>query len=308
MAEPATWPDVAVLLPTRDRPELLRKALRAIGAQEYPGRLEAVVVFDHTEPDPTLVADLEGLPLTILENTRTQGLCGTRNTAILSTSAELVAFCDDDDEWLPGKLKTQVAALQAQPAAEFASTGIRVVFQDHETDRLAGRERITYPELLASRLAMLHSSTFMARREALVDGIGLLDETIPGSMCEDWDILLRASARHPIVHVDQPLVRVLWGQTSFFSRRWETKLAAHEWMLEHHPDLWTSGVGVGRLLGQIAFDQAALGRRGDALRTAGKSLRHNYKEPRGVLAVAVASGIVSAPRVLEVLHKRGRGI
>ena len=302
------WPHVSVLLPTRDRPELLRAALRAIRDQEYPGRLDAIVVFDHTEPDATLVEDLAPLPVTVLTNDRTQGLCGTRNTAILAATSELVAFCDDDDEWLPGKLVAQVEALRAAPEAEFASTGITVVFQDSATDRLAGRDRITYPELLRSRLAMLHSSTFLARRSALVEGIGLLDETIPGSMCEDWDILLRAAARHPIVHVDQPLVRVLWGQTSFFSRRWETKLAAHEWMLEHHPDLWTSKVGVGRLLGQIAFDQAALGRRKDAVRTAGKSLRQNPREPRGVLAVAVASGAVSAPKVLEVLHKRGRGI
>ncbi|MFC7757306.1 hypothetical protein ACFQY4_03945 [Catellatospora bangladeshensis] len=67
--------------------------------------------------------------------------------------------------------------------------------------------------LARSRMSMLHSSGFLARREALLaDGaIGPVSEDAPGSQNEDWDLLLRAARRHPIVHVDEPLVRVLWG-------------------------------------------------------------------------------------------------
>ncbi len=127
-------------------------------------------------------------------------------------------------------------------------------------------------------------------------------------MCEDWDILLRATDVAPIVHVDEPLVKVYWGQTSFFSRRWETKLAAHLWMLNRHQDLWTSNVGVGRLLGQIAFDNAALGRRRSAAQFAAKALRRNPREHRAMFALLVAARLVKASSVLAVLHRYGRGI
>ncbi len=60
-------------------------------------------------------------------------------------------------------------------------------------------------------MVMVHSSTYLARRDALTDGIGLVDETIPGSQNEDWDLALRAARRAPIAEVDQPLVRVRWG-------------------------------------------------------------------------------------------------
>ena len=46
------------------------------------------------------------------------GLAGARNTGIVSLDTDLVAFCDDDDQWAPGKLRQQVHALRQRPAAE----------------------------------------------------------------------------------------------------------------------------------------------------------------------------------------------
>ena len=43
-------PTVSAVVPTRDRPELLRAALAAIRAQDYPGRIEVLVVHDRCEP------------------------------------------------------------------------------------------------------------------------------------------------------------------------------------------------------------------------------------------------------------------
>jgi glycosyltransferase involved in cell wall biosynthesis len=302
------WPSVTVVIPTRDRPEQLRAAIAAIGAQDYPGPVDVRVVFDQVPVDTGLPREDLGVPVAVMPNERTAGLCGGRNTGILTSRGDFVAFCDDDDIWLDGKLRAQVAALRSSPGASFASTSIFVEYKDSRTARLAGKTTVTHADLLRSRMTMLHSSTFLAERRTLVDTIGLLDEGIPGSMCEDWDILLRASAVAPIVHVDQPLVRVLWGQTSFFARRWETKLQAHLWMLEHHPDIWTSRIGAGRLLGQIAFDHAALGQKRAAVSYASQALRRNPREHRAVFAVLVAARLMKPSQVLALLHRYGRGI
>jgi glycosyltransferase involved in cell wall biosynthesis len=302
------WPSVTVVIPTRDRPEQLREAITAVGAQDYPGVVDVRVVFDQVPVDHALEDEDFGVPVHLMSNERTPGLCGGRNMGILSSKTELVAFCDDDDVWLAGKLSSQVAALRAVPGSSFASTSISIDFKGNTTVRLAGKTVVTHADLLRSRMTMLHSSTFLADRQALISEIGLLDEEIPGSMCEDWDILLRASAIAPIVHVDRPLVRVLWGQTSFFASRWEIKLAAHLWMLEHHPDVLTSRIGAARLLGQIAFDNAALGQRRAAMAYAARALRRNPREHRAVLALLVAARLVSTGRVLALLHRHGRGI
>ena len=106
------WPSVGVVLPTHDRPGPLRAALAAVLAQVYPGQLRAVVVYDRAEPDLGLAG---GDRVRVAVNTRTPGLAGARNTGIGLLDTDLVAFCDDDDEWLPGKLLAQVQALRARP-------------------------------------------------------------------------------------------------------------------------------------------------------------------------------------------------
>ncbi len=303
----AHFPHVGVVLVTHNRPELMRRALHSILAQDYAGAITVHLVHDRCMLDPTLARDDPFRAVRVLHNTRTPGLAGARNTGILSAGSPLVAFCDDDDSWLPAKLTLQTAALLRAPGAAFASTAMVVDYGAHTAVRLAGAETIEHADLLRSRMSMVHSSSFLADRQALLR-IGMVDETIPNSMCEDWDLLLRASRERAIVHVDLPLVRVHWGRSSYFYQQWGVKNIAHLWMLDHHPDILSSAVGAGRVFGQLAFGHAALGQRRSALRWAGRSIRANWREPRAVLALAVAAGVVSDKRVLDSLQRRGHGI
>lgn len=299
-------PSVGVVLPTHDRPRLLRRALESVLAQDYPGELRAVVVHDRpgpSGPDRSLAGDR----VEVVANSRTPGLAGARNTGILALDTDLVAFCDDDDTWLPGKLAAQVAALEAAPDAVLASSGILIDFDGREVPRLAGRDRVTYEELIRDRMMTVHSSTYLARRTALIE-IGMVDERIPGSQGEDWDLALRAARWHPIVNVDEPYVRVLWGLGSYYAHAWETKVAALEWFLDRYPEIGRTPVAAGRVYGQIAFGHACNGHRREALRWSGRALRANWREKRVPFALAVASGLVSGRRVLLKLHTRGRGI
>jgi glycosyltransferase involved in cell wall biosynthesis len=300
------WPTVGVVIPTYDRPGPLRTALAAVLAQDYPGQLRAVVVYDRAEPD-TRLADGDDR-VTVVANAKTPGLAGSRNTGILLLDTSLIAFCDDDDEWLPGKLRAQVEALQARPAAEFASCGIMVDSDGAHHPRLAGRTEITHANLVRSRMVMVHSSTYLARRSVLVDGIGLVDESIPGSQNEDWDLALRAARRHPIVNVDEPLVRVVWGAASHYAAHWETKADSLRWMLSHHPELAVDRTGAARVYAQLSFAYACLRRRSEAFRWAGRALRSNWHERRVPFALAVAVGIVPGDTVQRHLNAHGHGI
>lgn len=298
------WPSVGVVVPTRDRPDQIRQALAAIASQDYPGAVVTVVVFDQAEPDPSLAGDA----VRVIGNDRTPGLAGARNSGILTLDTDLVAFCDDDDQWLPGKLRTQVSALLERPGAQFASCGIRVRFAESASDRLVGRDEVTYPDLLRSRMVMVHSSTYLAGRRALIDEIGLVDESIPGSQSEDWDLALRAAAIHPIVYVDRPLVQVTWGAGSHYAQRWESKVAGLKWMLARHPDIGRDRAGAARVYAQIAFGYACLGQRARAGRWTLRALRGNWHERRLPFVLAVICGVVSGERVLRFLHARGHGI
>ena len=302
------WPSVGVVIPTRNRPELVRKAIAGVREQRYPGEVKVVVVFDQATPD-YLLASTDGTQVLVLTNWRTSGLAGARNTGILALDTELVAFCDDDDQWRPGKLRRQVAALLAEPDSEFATCAIEVEYEGRSTPRLAGRSRVTVNELARSRMAMLHSSSFLVRREALTEqAIGLVAEDAPGSQNEDWDLLLRAARRAPIVHLDEPLVRVLWGRSSHYAYEYATKISSLRWMMQRHPEISGCRPGAARVYGQLACWSAATGNRSQAWRYSKEAVRANWKEPRTAIALAAMTGAVKVENVLSALHKRGRGI
>ncbi|WP_304451869.1 glycosyltransferase [Nocardiopsis sp. YSL2] len=301
------WPDVTVVVPTRDRPELLRRTLEAIHDQDYPGRITAIVVFDNDQPDTALARGGDARPVRVVTNSMTPGLAGARNTGVLAADTDLVAFCDDDDTWLPGKLTAQVRIMLDEPGTEMVCCGIRVVYDRVQAERVLDRTSITFADLLRSRLTELHPSTFLIRRRAMIDGCGTVSEEIPGSYAEDYELLLRLARRAPIRNIPEPGVRVLWHRRSYFSGRWQTIATALRWLLERYPEFRLVPRGYARVSGQIAFAEASAGRRGAALRWIGRTLRHRPVEGRAALALLVVCGVPPA-WILRVLHLRGKGV
>jgi glycosyltransferase involved in cell wall biosynthesis len=302
------FPSVGVVIPTRDRPELVKRTIESVRAQDYPGSIRIIVVYDQAEPD-WLLAVAEEPAVMVLGNWREPGLAGARNTGIMALDTDLVAFCDDDDVWHRRKLRKQIAAM-TRTGATFTTCAIEVEYEGAVHPRLAGIDRVTVDHLARSRMAMLHSSTFLVRRSALLGAgeIGPGAEDAPGSQNEDWDLLIRAARRAPIVHVDEPLVRVLWGRSSFYAGEYRTKISSLRWMMARHPEIVGCPPGAARVYGQLACWSAAAGERRNAWRYAKQSVRANWKEPRAVIAFAALTRVTSVERVLGTLHRRGHGI
>jgi glycosyltransferase involved in cell wall biosynthesis len=298
---------VSVVIATHDRPQLLARAIAAVRAQDHPGTVECVVVFDRAQPDTALARADPRRPVVVIGNDRTPGLAGARNAGATASSGELLAFCDDDDEWLPAKLRLQIARL-AETGADVAVSGIHVSYGDKTITRVPRTGDVTYAELLRRRVMEAHPSTVVVRRTAFFGKIGQVDEEIPGSYGEDYDWMLRAAAAGPIAVVAEPLVTVLWGQTSHFNRKWRTISDALQYLLHKHPGFADDPRGLARVQGQIAFAHAALGERAAARTWAVRTLRNSLRERRGYLALLVSLRVLSADRVLRLAHATGRGI
>jgi glycosyltransferase involved in cell wall biosynthesis len=301
------FPPVSVIIATHDRPLLLAKAIEAVRAQDYAGQVQCVVVFDRNEPDATLASEDPERPVVVVANDRTPGLAGARNAGAAAASGELLAFCDDDDEWLPAKLRLQAGRL-AETGADVAVSGIHVSYGDKTITRVPRPEDVTHAELLRRRVMEAHPSTVVVRRAAFLGKIGQVDEEIPGSYAEDYDWMLRAAAAGPIAVVAEPLVTVLWGQTSHFNRKWRTISEALQYLLRKHPAFGDDPRGLARVQGQIAFAHAALGERSEARTWAMRTLRNSWRERRAYLALLVSLRVLSADRVLRLAHATGRGI
>ena len=109
---------ISVVVPTRNRPESVVRAVRSALDQTLPPH-EIVVVVDG--PDSATVRALEGIGdprVVVLELAQNGGAARARNIGVSNSAGDWVAFLDDDDEWLPSKLRAQ-----ARPAA--SATDVR---------------------------------------------------------------------------------------------------------------------------------------------------------------------------------------
>lgn len=307
MSGVSTTPRATAIIVTRDRPVLLREALAAIDAQDVDGVVETIVVFDQSAPDHSLERTDGPRPVRVVGNQRTPGLPGGRNTGASLARGPVLAFCDDDDTWMPDKLRRQLELLEDHPEVDVVVTGILVDFDGRETHR-PGPERITFADLLRSRIMEANFVTAAVRRSAFWDRIGPASEDLPGGYGEDYEWMLRAARHGDVLAIPEPLARINWHGSSYFSSRWQVIDDALEQLLEDFPEFQDEPAGLARILGQRAFAKAASGRRREALAMVRRTLASSPREPRAYLATVVALRLISPDRVRLLLHRFGRGI
>jgi glycosyltransferase involved in cell wall biosynthesis len=300
------FPSVSVVIPTHDRPQLLVRAVESVLQQDYPGEIECLVVFDKAPPTPVPVETPPARSLRTLANCRTPGLAGARNAGALVAGGELLAFLDDDDEWLPRKLSLQVDLMQRE-RERLVSCGVYVCRGGRRFHRVPPR-RITFRDLLRSRHMAVCPCTILVERACFLTDIGLVDERIPGSYAEDYEWLLRATRAHDVPVVQEPLVQINWHRSSYFARDWETIAAAQRYLLRKYPDFAGEPAGKARIAGQVSLALAAAGNRPGARRWAGKTLRLDPAQPRGYIALLVSAGVVRPETVMRLANAFGRGL
>lgn len=299
-------PTISLVIATHNRPELLRAAIARAVEQDYAGAIEIIVVFDQSEPEYDIERQSSLRSVKVITNTHTPGLAGARNSGIDCATGEFIAFCDDDDDWLPGKVDAQVR-LAMETGADTIVTGISILYRDKATVRIPRPSQLEAENLAKRRVMEAHMSTVLVRRQALLESIGTINEELPGSYGEDFEWILRAARHGRIAVVEAPLVRIRWG-SSQFSNKWQTIVEAIDHSLAHDAQLSSTPEGLARLKGRRAFALAAMGSGQDARRSARESLRLNLRERRAYLAIVVSYRLVSAERLMHWAHSRGRGI
>jgi glycosyltransferase involved in cell wall biosynthesis len=118
-------PLVSAILPVWNGERYLGEALDSVLAQDYD-ELETIVVDDGSTDGSVALARSRGVRVLEQENA---GPGAARNAGVEAASGELLAFLDQDDAWLPGKVRTQVDALLASPDAGYGYGRMEVVLE-----------------------------------------------------------------------------------------------------------------------------------------------------------------------------------
>jgi len=204
---------VSVIVPTRDRPLWLRRALASILAQRWRP-LEVILVNDGgADVGPIVEAlDTEGL-VTVVRLAERRERSVARNVGLGLARGEFVAYLDDDDWWDEHHLTTLVPALQASDAG-LVYGDPRRVREERRGDAYVGVEidvpyqrDFNLPALLVGNYITTCSAV---HRRACTDAVGGFDETL--STHEDWDLWIRIAARWPIQRVPRVTCNFSWRE------------------------------------------------------------------------------------------------
>jgi glycosyltransferase involved in cell wall biosynthesis len=188
-------PLVSVIIPTYNRGTLLRECLAHLTRQTYKN-FEVCVVNDGGESVAELAEEFGTLKLRLFEFASNHGQVQCRTKALELARGEFIAFCDDDDLFLPNHIHHLAKNL---PHYDLAYSDVEILAED---DKNGLKERLLfsfgYDAKLFARTNFIISSSAIYKR-SLHDMLGNFDEEARDYW--DWDWFLRVSKAGKIVHV-----------------------------------------------------------------------------------------------------------
>ncbi|MET0625880.1 MAG: glycosyltransferase family A protein [Pyrinomonadaceae bacterium] len=195
-------PRVSLIIPTFDRPHMLPRCVESARAA---GASVEVIVVDDASTDATAEVCRRLPGITYVRLAHNQGVAGARNVGLLASTADYVAFLDDDDLRLPGSLDLQLSLLEASPEAAFVAGGVVLADQNlmptGETAAPRAESGDVFWQVLELAVHLIPSSV-VVRKNCLFE-IGLFDRRIPGT--DDWDMWARLAESRTAVLDERPV-------------------------------------------------------------------------------------------------------
>lgn len=223
---------VSVIIPTYNRYDYLLNAIESVRAQSYPCK-EIIVVDDGSTQAEYKTASLgdDITLITLPKNSREvfgypcNGY--TRTVGMKHATGDYIAFLDDDDIWLPDKIKKQIDAIKSTGCrmsctegyagrgrysaettyplynSEYYWNQIEDIYRRAERRALLGDKM--FPSVWTSEFINIHNccvtSSVLAERSLLED-IGFMDNVRIGQ--EDWGCWKKALQHTACVYVSEP--------------------------------------------------------------------------------------------------------
>ena len=196
---------VSAVITTHNRLELLKRAVKSVQDQTY-SNIELIVVDDVSTDGTREYCEAQDFTYIYIPKDESRGGNHARNIGIEAAHGEYVAFLDDDDYWLPEKIKKQMAVMESHDC-ELVHCG--------KTEEIITSKGISYREKLPepdhygdmSRNILLTiraatTSNLLVKRQALLE-VEMFDENM--KFWQEYELLIRLAQRKPFYCVHESL-------------------------------------------------------------------------------------------------------
>jgi glycosyltransferase involved in cell wall biosynthesis len=208
-------PLVSIVVRTKDRPELLKRAIQSIAGQTYRP-IEVVLVNDggcdlDINELKGLLGDVGFNYIRLETNT---GRAHAGNVGIENACGVYIGFLDDDDELYPDHLSVLIKIIEKHDHMVIYSDA-HIVYRGSSLKNREGEgsgkkifssKDFSYSELLLDNYIPLMCILFS--RDVFEYSKGF-DESF--DIYEDWDLLIRIAEKYPFCHVKKLLRSIFSG-------------------------------------------------------------------------------------------------
>ncbi len=201
-------PLVSVIIPTYKRPDFLKRAICSVLNQTHKN-IEVIVVDDNNPnsegrrlTEDVMQEFLENPQVKYIKHEKNKNGSAARNTGFRNSKGELIALLDDDDEFLPEKIESQIKCLSAKDETFGAcySNYLRIGEDGKLLDKnRESREGFLYLEALKRNLFTQGGSNLLIKRE-MFQAINGFDESYERN--QDIEFMARLFTRCKLAYCD----------------------------------------------------------------------------------------------------------
>lgn len=198
-------PFVSVIIPSKNRPDLVHRAIDSVLGQTFQS-FEVIIVDDGSDmPLYPMLAEKFGNSISCFRHEHSLGAPAARNFGASHAKGKFVAFLDDDDIWLPEKLEKQMAAFSCL-SEDF---GVVYCGFDFIANGTVVERKNTYHTTydlheLALKMCPVGSPTPIIRKNVF-EAVGGFDVSLLA--CQDWDLWIRLTRVCRFYPIKQSLAR-----------------------------------------------------------------------------------------------------
>lgn len=215
---------ISVIIPTYNRVGLLGRSIQSVLSQTY-SNLELLIIDDCSwDNTGEFVKSLSDERIRYHRNDHNMGLAGAKNVGASLAKGELLAFQDDDDEWLPDKLMRLMEVWEKESSEE---TGMiyHEMQEQGATVYIPSRDiPLEWKSTEIFRHMLLYpmiGATASLIRKSCLDELGGFNEKL-GSI-EDYEFYLRMAKKYKILFVGEPLM-IIYDTPGSVNKRFKSKI------------------------------------------------------------------------------------
>jgi len=202
-------PLISVIITCYNGEKFIREAIESVINQTYQN-WELIIIDDGSTDSSKEIVDRyrTGQRIKYVQHDTNKGIAKTKNTGIRLARGNYLAFLDQDDVWLPNKLKSQVNFFKNQQEdVGMICTGMVFTDEKLKPQRIFKGFRDDDQKGLVKNIYLqpTNSASVMMVKKRCFSQLGFFDETLYG--WEDFEMWMRIASQYKIKYIREAIVK-----------------------------------------------------------------------------------------------------